>query len=381
MEDEDGPSLSEGESVLMDAVDAPPMPPAATTPKVYPKRVFRQPNPDRDPTIPVRRIELRRRDWKVTYWGSDNPRDKLMSHVADINYAVWQRELCPKTSRLHWQCFVQFKNPKGPAYVKDAVFQDGRTWTTILGPGENRSTQQAYCKKRYTRSTLPDSGPFEIGDPECMQGKRNDLQVVRKRIEEGAVMSELIKDDDIANCVLRTQAGVKAAIRTRLNDRAMDNRDVTVSLFYGASGTGKTWDAFQEAETIGGGRKNLYVLDPPTQTDGAYWFCSYEGQPCLIIDEVCVLPWTSFLKWLDKYPVRLPVKGDHSYACWTHVWITSNLPVERWRVSGGKNRKPIPEHLTAMLRRIHNIVHYTKVEEKDELTGETVYRVVKTKIK
>jgi hypothetical protein len=345
--------------------------------------VFRQPDPNRvvDPSVPARRIELRRRDWKVTYWGNDNPMDKLAEHRVDLNYAVWQREMCPRTHRLHWQCFVQFKQPKGPAYVKTIVFKDQRTWTTILGPGENRATQQAYCKKKYTRSSLPDSGPFEIGELSNSPGKRTDLKMVRERIDSGATMTDLVKDEEVADAVMRTQTGVKAAIRAKLQDRAMENRDLVVTLHYGESGTGKTWDAYKEAEAIAGDRKGVFVLDPPNVPDGPYWFDSYEGQKCLIIDEVHTVPWTLFLKWLDVYPVRLPVKGDHSFACWTHVWITSNVPVEQWKMSGGKNPFPIPEHLTAMKRRIHSIVYYSKNREYNEATGEEEEQVLKLKIK
>lgn len=366
-----------------DAVPAAP-PVATAAPKVYPKRQFRKPDPNRviDPSVPVRRIELRRRDWKITYWGDDNPRDKIHAHGPDLQYAVWQRELCPKTKRLHWQCFIQFHCPKGPAYIKELVFKDMRTWTSILGPDDSRQKQKAYCMKKYTRSQLPDSGPFEFGVLNDTTGKRTDLQVVRKRIEAGATMSELVKDDEVADTVMRTQGGVKAALRAKLQDRAMDNRKLTVSLFYGESGTGKTWDAYKQAESVvNGDRRGVFVLDPPNVPDGPYWFDSYEGQQCLIIDEVHTIPWTLFLKWLDVYPVRLPVKGDHSYACWTHVWITSNVPIEEWHMSGGKNPLPIPEHLTAMKRRIHNIVHYSKVMVVNEETGEEEYHVVKTKIK
>lgn len=120
-----------------------------------------------------------------------------------------------------------------------------------------------------------------------------------------------------------------------------------VILFFGDAGTGKSTKARMYAKLYG----EDYTLGVPS--GGTIWFDGYHSQNTLLIDE--------FKGWikppvlnqiLDKYRVRLPVKGSMVYAKYTHVFITSNFPPEEWW------KQEVVFSREALLRRIHHIYEF-----------------------
>ena len=61
------------------------------------------------------------------------------------------------------------------------------------------------------------------------------------------------------------------------------------------------------------------------------------------------------LNYLDIYPLALPARYNDKTACYTMVYITSNLPVEKQYRSEQWDR---PETWRAFLRRIHTVIEY-----------------------
>ena len=104
--------------------------------------------------------------------------------------------------------------------------------------------------------------------------------------------------------------------------------------------------------------KTSYVHD--THGDDVYvfddyrngWWDGYSGQSVLLIDEFYGnIAYSTFLKLLDGYQIRLNIKGSFTYAKWTTVFITSNQHPKDW----------YPNGLTdAMNRRITDIKHIQK---------------------
>jgi len=86
----------------------------------------------------------------------------------------------------------------------------------------------------------------------------------------------------------------------------------------------------------------------PTST-GQLWFDGYDGQDVVIFDDFYGgLPLPYMLRLLDGYPMRLPIKGGHTYAKWTKVYLTSNVPPTEWYQD--------PDG--AFARRIHEVVEF-----------------------
>lgn len=91
----------------------------------------------------------------------------------------------------------------------------------------------------------------------------------------------------------------------------------------------------------------VFLLDQPGGNN--LWFDGYDGQSVLIIDDFSGwIKYRFLLRLLDGYQVRLEVKGSHTWAAWTEVYITSNVPPEGWYERGAP-----PE----LLRRLDEIVY------------------------
>lgn len=91
-------------------------------------------------------------------------------------------------------------------------------------------------------------------------------------------------------------------------------------VFWGPTGTGKSRRAWEEAGV------HAYPKDPRSK----FW-CGYQGQPDIIIDEFRGgIDIAHLLRWLDRYPVRVEIKGSSKPLCATKFWITSNLAPRFW---------------------------------------------------
>lgn len=95
-------------------------------------------------------------------------------------------------------------------------------------------------------------------------------------------------------------------------------RDVKV--FWGPTGTGKSRRAWDEAGV------DAYCKDPRSK----FW-CGYQGEENVIIDEFRGgIDVAHLLRWFDRYPVRVEIKGSSVPLVASRVWITSNLEPSYW---------------------------------------------------
>lgn len=94
----------------------------------------------------------------------------------------------------------------------------------------------------------------------------------------------------------------------------------TIYVYWGTTGTGKSRRAWDEAGN------DAYPKDPRTK----FWD-GYVGQPHVVIDEfrggidICHI-----LRWFDRYPVIVEIKGGATVLKATSIWITSNLEPSLW---------------------------------------------------
>ena len=59
-------------------------------------------------------------------------------------------------------------------------------------------------------------------------------------------------------------------------------------------------------------------------------FDGYAGQDVLLFDEFrSSLPIADMLKYLDGYPLMLPCRYGDRVACYTKVYLLSNIPMEK----------------------------------------------------
>lgn len=94
----------------------------------------------------------------------------------------------------------------------------------------------------------------------------------------------------------------------------------TCHVFWGATGTGKSRAAWEAAGM------DAYPKDPRTK----FW-CGYSGQEHVVIDEFRGgIDISHVLRWLDRYPVLVEIKGGSQVLSARTLWITSNLSPRQW---------------------------------------------------
>lgn len=248
--------------------------------------------------------------WTFTMYGDAPP-------VYDSNrmqYLVYQREKCPQTGNLHWQCYMQLLKKQRFTAVKKMFTSQPHIEASRGSPEENR----AYCTKTDTRV----DGPYEFGIMTPGQGSRTDLYAVAKKVATGTPVSEIALESP--DLYVKYHRGFHALATVSVAKAAQEYRFVEVYVLTGPPRCGKTllpldiW-----------GPAAVYKLNAPSAN--ALWFDGYERQPVLLIDDFASwIRYHDLLVMLEGHPYRIPIKGGHGWALWTAVIITTNIPLTEW---------------------------------------------------
>lgn len=116
----------------------------------------------------------------------------------------------------------------------------------------------------------------------------------------------------------------------------------TVNVYWGSTGSGKSHRAWGEAGP------HSYPKDPRTK----FWD-GYNGHEHVVIDEFRGgIDISHLLRWFDKYPVVVEVKGSSTVLKATKIWITSNISPNDWYPDLDQETKE------ALLRRL-NVTHFS----------------------
>ncbi len=256
----------------------------------------------------------------------------FITSAPKLRFAIWQLECAPTSGQKHIQGYLEFTSSMRLSAVKRFL-----SLPTCHLEGRRGSRQQAisYCGKEETRL----AGPWQIGDSRISPGKRSDLSEVTDRILSGKPLADLV--EEYPNQYVRYRRGIEALYGQLAHKRQSVWRDVTVLVYWGDTGTGKTRLALGEGEVP------FFVLDQGDRI----WFDGYTGQPRLVIDDF--YGWIKYgvlLRILDGHPYRCEIKGGFFPALWTEVVITSNKHPSDWYSAG----------LTAALeRRLTEIRHFS----------------------
>ena len=130
-----------------------------------------------------------------------------------------------------------------------------------------------------------------------------------------------------------------------------ENRDVKVYYLYGETGSGKTRGIYERHDPADVCR----ITDYGTKVGGVR-FDAYHGQSVLVFEEFrSQIPIAAMLNYLDVYPLKLPARYSDRTACYTTVYITSNIPlIEQYT----DIRRYEAETWKAFLRRINTVFEY-----------------------
>lgn len=187
----------------------------------------------------------------------------------------------------------------------------------------------------------------EFGDmPVERQGSRNDLADLYSMIKDG------MSDFDILEQMPDALANIERLDKVRqiIRQEEFKNhfRQLDVTYVYGDTGTGKTRGIMEQY-----GYPNVYRV-----TDYLHPFDGYRGQDVLMFEEFrSGIPISNMLTYLDGYPLELPCRYSNKYACYTKVYIVTNVPIHDQYTN---IQKESYSSWLAFLRRFSKVVHYTK---------------------
>ena len=130
----------------------------------------------------------------------------------------------------------------------------------------------------------------------------------------------------------------------------VQNRSLTATYLFGASGTGKTSGIFKKHPA-----SEICRITDYNGKNGIR-FDAYHGQDVLVFEEFNLqIPIEAMLNYLDIYPLMLPARYNDRTACYTKVYITSNRPLNEQYIDVRRYRA---ETWNAFLRRIHHVYEY-----------------------
>jgi len=250
-----------------------------------------------------------------------------------LAFMVYQRELCPETSRVHFQVSVLF-SPRiwsvaldsSQGYLECVGEKSFKQLHEVYGLErcsfqQRRGTQEqaiAYASKEDTRV----EGPWVYGVKKD-QGKRNDMLADKKRMDEGMSFKRLA-EESFANFV-RYGKAYKEYKRTVTKPR--DFKPFCI-LIVGPSGTGKSRFGTLLAQYLGS------VFKLPKKSSGP-WFDDYDNQDVLLCDEFDgdVMRPTVFNEICDRYECVVPAHGSagHQLVSRFHIVISNYHPKFWWR--------------------------------------------------
>lgn len=237
---------------------------------------------------------------------------------SDVSYIIFGKET-GDTGTKHLQGYIELVNKLRLGGVK-----------LIAGLGRahletRKGTQQQaieYCEK--------DGEIFTDGNPaKSSQGKRKDLESIKELLDDGKTQL------DIATEYFPTWCRNRKSFLAYNNLRAKRvARDVRVMVLHGDAGTGKTRIIFEN-------EPELYIAP----SDKLQWFDGYEGEPAILIDDYRGEADSSFLlRFMDRYPIQLPVKGGYVSMSAVRIYFTSNVEPVAWQTN---------IDVAPLLRRIH----------------------------
>lgn len=264
----------------------------------------------------------RARYWIATLSARNNVYSPVL--VDGIDYIKGQLER-GDSGYLHWQFVVYTARRITVAQLKRLLPRDVHVEPTRSRAAVDYVWKDDTCADMESR--------FELGSMPMRRNSPNDWAAIRSNAISDSL--ESIPDDVFVRYYgnLRRIAADNAGLVWR--------HDISVSLYWGDPGTGKTRRAFEEAGD------SFYV-----KCGANKWWDGYKGETNVIIDDFSGLIRSDYLKtWLDRYPCRIEFKGGSAPLKATRFWITSNHSIESWYDNTVDQQ--------AIKRRISTVIHFS----------------------
>lgn len=289
--------------------------------------------------------DSRTRKWQVTI---NNPSQHSFEHERirsvlegmELEYSCMCDEI-GEEGTYHTHVFLYGKNQIRFSTMKNKF--PGAHLEMCNGTAqENRDyirKEGKYAKSKKKETNLPETFE-EFGEcPMERPGRRTDLEDLYDWISEGKSNYEIMKEDprymfNLDKIDRARQTMLEAKYRNAF-------RQLQVTYIHGETGSGKTRGVMEEY-----GYENVYRV-----TDYDHPFDSYRQQDVVVFEEFrSSLKIQDMLNYLDGYPLELPCRYQNKRACYTKIFIISNITLLDQYTSVQNEH---PETFKAFLRRIH----------------------------
>lgn len=246
----------------------------------------------------------------------------------DFRYCVYQVEICPHTERIHVQGYIEMKKSIRWNTLKKILGDP----SLHLEPRGSRDPEIArhYCMcpgptcpkticEEYKQSKIIYAEPIEFGTwtgKQGDQGQRRDIDRFAAAIREGKQDWEL--SEQFPGTFLRYSKSIPA-VRNAV--KPVIREPPQVHVIYGETGRGKTHGVYSKHPV-----EEIFSMDAEFK-----WFDGYTGQKIVLFDEYrSHFKVSMLLRLLDKYPLRVPIKGGFVNWIPEIIYITSQHPPDMW---------------------------------------------------
>ena len=272
----------------------------------------------------------------------------------------------------HTHLYIAFKTPRNHTVLENAF--PGAHRDIVRGTSQQN---RDYILKDGEQYNKQDDGTYDYADnsgkrhqgtnftatfqewgemPRESQGKSKDVERIYNLLKDGASNHEIV--DAVPSAMLSLEKVNQTRSMLRDTEFASKWRDLEVTYIFGGTGTGKTRSVMDKH-----GYDNCYRV-----TDYKHPFDTYDGQDIIIFEEFRGgLKHGDMLNYLDGYPLLLPCRYFNRQACYTKVFIITNIPPE------GQYLGVDEESRAAFYRRIHKVLFFSPAGVKS-FDGVQAYR-------
>lgn len=326
------------------------------------------------------RADTQARDWVFVVNNptiTDVSLYEYLQTLVNVRYFIFCREKGNGTEdnpdgTVHFQGYIEFRMPK-------------RFSTLVKCFGADKAGNQGHIEPRngsrkgcvdYVRKVgkHKDKADTQIGDVYewgefIADGQRSDLDEVVAMVGRGATDDEI--KEAFPSQFLRYYRNIEdlrgAELRRKFEQYVRTYREgMQVVYIYGKPRTGKTRYVYDNH-----GYDNVYSV---AGYESGKCFDGYEGQDVLLLDEYrSGFNFGMLLKYTDGQPCTLLCRFRNRVACWTKVYIISNIPL----YSQHKDIQLLePDSWKALLARITAVYNFdvskTEPENKKKSLSELV---------
>ena len=250
-------------------------------------------------------------------------------------------EIGNETGTPHTHVYVAFRNA-----VLFQTMQQRFYGAHIEGANGSHRENRDYLRKEgkwlddakhetSVEGTFEESGEL----PPERDARKKQSEAIFAMIQDGADNAQILREYPSA---MNRLTHIDAARQTLLEEQfRKEFRQLYVAYIWGKTGVGKTRGVMEKY-----GYEYVYRV-----TNYDHPFDGYRGQDVLLFDEFrSSLPIADMLKYLDGYPLTLPCRYADKVACFTKVYLVSNIPMDKQYPNIQREE---PETWAAFLRRFH----------------------------